>query len=86
MAGNARFHNKYHRANHHSNPSTTIPDSASDPIASRQEPFMGDFFVFGALSARDGFCTQGLSGINYSNTINGVTYTWKNGILVSATP
>ena len=83
MAGNARFHNKYHRANHHTNTSGTIPDSGSDPIASPQYPFQGDFVVNGTLSASGGLKMQGLSGIDYSATINALTWTWKNGILVS---
>ena len=84
MAGNARFHNKYHRANHHTTPSGTIPDSGSDPIASPQYPFQGDFVINGALSASGGLKMQGLSGIDHIASINGLTYTWKNGILVSA--
>jgi len=51
MASNARFHNKYHRRNHHTLPSAGYPDSGADPIASPQEPFRGDFHVIGALSA-----------------------------------
>lgn len=51
MASNARFHNKWHRRNHHSQPSPGYPDSASDPIASREEPFLGDFVISGNLSA-----------------------------------
>lgn len=51
MASNARFHNKWHRRNHHSIPSVGYPDSASDPIASREEPFLGDFIISGNLSA-----------------------------------
>ena len=51
MADNVRFHNKYHRRNHHSSPSTGYPDSGSDPIASQTEPFVGGFYVQGPLSA-----------------------------------
>ena len=51
MAGNARFHNKFHRRNHHSIPSTGYPDSGTDPIASQDEPFLGDFYLGGSLSA-----------------------------------
>jgi Chaperone of endosialidase len=51
MAGNARFHDKLHRKNHHTNPTTGYLDSAIDPIASRDEPFQGDFFLNGALSS-----------------------------------
>jgi len=83
MAGNARFHNKYHRANHHTNNTPGIPDSGSDPIASSLFPFQGDFVLNGSLSA-SGFKTGGSTGIDYVATINGVTYTWKKGILISA--
>jgi hypothetical protein len=33
MAGNARFHDKHHRTNHHTLSTAGIPDSATDPIA-----------------------------------------------------
>ena len=51
MADNARFHNKLHRKNHHTLPTTGYPDSAIDPIASPAEPFKGDFHIVGSLSA-----------------------------------
>ena len=51
MASNARFHNKWHRRNHHSQSSPDYPDSATDPIASPEEPFIGDFVISGNLSA-----------------------------------
>lgn len=82
MAGNARFHNKYHRANHHTNNTPGVPDSGSDPIASPQFPFEGNFILNGSLSA-NGFQTSGSTGIDYVQSINGLTYTWKKGILVS---
>jgi len=54
MAGNARFHDKLHRKNHHTLPTVGYPDSANDPIASASEPFQGDFVVNGRLSASSG--------------------------------
>lgn len=54
MAGNARFHDKLHRKNHHTNPTVGYADSASDPIASPTEPFQGDFILNGKLSANSG--------------------------------
>lgn len=54
MAGNARFHDKFHRKNHHTNPTVGYADSATDPIASPSEPFQGDFVVNGKLSASSG--------------------------------
>jgi hypothetical protein len=50
MAGNARFHNKFHRRGHHTDPSTGYPDSGTDPIASQAEPFLGSFYLAGNLS------------------------------------
>ena len=49
----SRFHNKYHRHNHHTYPSDDprFPDSSHDPIASPDSPFMGDFVLAGGLSA-----------------------------------
>jgi hypothetical protein len=47
----SRFHEKYHRQNHHTNPSSTNPDSAHDPIASYSNPFQGDFVLQGGLSS-----------------------------------
>jgi hypothetical protein len=66
MAGNARFHNKWHRRSHHSLPSTGYPDSGTDPIASPQEPFVGDFVLTGNLSAHG------------NATIDGDTTIWGN--------
>ena len=51
MAGNARFHNKWHRKAHHSIASEGYPDSATDPIASASEPFKGEFVLQDTLSA-----------------------------------
>lgn len=46
-----RFHTKLHRYNHHTSPTAGFFDSASDPIASPQDPFKGDLHVIGTLSA-----------------------------------
>ena len=46
-----RFHNKYHRHNHHTLPTTGEPDSAHDPIASPNDPFKGDMHVLGQISS-----------------------------------
>jgi len=54
MAGNARFHDKHHRTNHHTLSTVGIPDSATDPIASPSQPFQGDFVVNGVLSSSKG--------------------------------
>jgi hypothetical protein len=49
----SRFHNKYHRHNHHTLAinDPRYPDSSHDPIASPESPFLGDFFMIGSLSA-----------------------------------
>jgi len=59
MAGNARFHDKQHRRNHHTNVSSGYPDSATDPIASYLEPFQGDFILNGSLSAANNITING---------------------------
>ena len=55
MAGNRKFHNKYHSANHHTLPSPHIRDSGLDPIASHEFPFIGDFVLNGVLSASNNY-------------------------------
>ena len=45
-----RFHNKFHRHNHHTYNSVDA-DSGHDSIASPSDPFKGDFVINGALSA-----------------------------------
>lgn len=49
-----RFHSKYHRHNHHtySVDDPRYPDAGHDPIASPDSPFLGDFVMFGTLSAK----------------------------------
>jgi hypothetical protein len=44
MAGNLTFHNKFHRANHHSLSSIDLIDSGFDPIATERFPFLGTFY------------------------------------------
>lgn len=67
MADNARFHNKLHRKNHHTLPTTGYPDSAIDPIASPDEPFQGDFHIFGSLSASYNVYVGHRVGVQTSN-------------------
>jgi len=49
----SRFHNKFHRHNHHTNRDNNLqfPDAGYDPIASPDSPFQGDFILNGGLSA-----------------------------------
>lgn len=46
---NNRFHNKYHRNNHHTAPISSDVDSSLDPIASEDNPFLGNFNLSGDL-------------------------------------
>ena len=55
MAGNRKFHNKFHSANHHTLPSPHIKDSALDPVASHDFPFIGDFVLNGVISASNNY-------------------------------
>jgi hypothetical protein len=79
MAGNARFHDKLHRKNHHTLPTPGYADSAIDPIASYDEPFQGDFILNGLLSASSGFDILSASirgDLNCEDiTVRGTTYT-----------
>jgi hypothetical protein len=47
----SRFHNKWHRHNHHTAPigDSKYPDASHDPIASYDSPFLGDFVTEGGL-------------------------------------
>jgi len=83
MAGNARFHNKWHRKDHHSRPTPGYPSSATDPIASQEEPFVGDFVVYNSISAHQDLKIDGsativgnlsvLGDFTYLDTIVSVT-------------
>jgi len=79
MAGNARFHDKVHRKNHHTLPTVGYPDSGTDPIASYSEPFQGDFVLSGLLSAKTGvrsLSVYATSGMYCENMyVRSVTYT-----------
>ena len=46
-----RFHAKYHRKNHHTYGNATNPEASHDPIASPDQPFLGDFSLQGSLCA-----------------------------------
>jgi len=56
----SRFHNKWHRHNHHTLPldDPRYPDASHDPIASPEHPFRGDFILQGMLSASNGIMLQ----------------------------
>lgn len=57
-----RFHNKFHRHNHHTRPTDReglYPDSAYDPIASPESPFQGDFYLSGNFVALSSVFVKG---------------------------
>ena len=81
----SRFHNKYHRHNHHTSAinDPRYPDSSHDPIASHDSPFQGDFVLNGILSADNlaftsasvtpgGTLTSSVSSLNIN--VNGVSF------------
>jgi hypothetical protein len=60
-----RFHTKFHRQNHHTYPNPYNADAGHDPIASKEQPFKGDFVLAGTLSS---FApTSAVAGFFYSN-------------------
>lgn len=61
-----RFHNKWHRHNHHTYPAVNEPDSSHDPIASPSDPFKGDFVIEGAITQSAPTSTYG--GVFQSKT------------------
>ena len=70
-----RFHNKFHRHNHHTRPTDRngrYPDSAYDPIASPDSPFEGEFYVDGNITALSSISAVGnifTDGIIYADSI-----------------
>jgi hypothetical protein len=84
-----QFHSKYHRHNHHTNPTIGESDSATDPIASPADPFQGDFIINGGLSATsltavDIFTTDIFATSISATEIHAISsYTHYQDILVS---
>jgi hypothetical protein len=68
----SRFHNKWHRHNHHTDNTghTSEPDAMHDPIASESDPFIGDFHIEGDIVADGGSggLFTSLSGADLSAT------------------
>lgn len=61
----SRFHQKYHRYNHHSVPPGTgdiaaYPDEGFDPIASFDSPFKGEFYSTGDIIGKTLSANEGL--------------------------
>lgn len=72
----SRFHNKFHRHNHHTNPSNDprYPDSSHDPIASPDAPFQGDFVLQGSLSSSGGAIFNPSSPLSANIVFTGQMY------------
>jgi hypothetical protein len=75
-----RFHNKWHRKNHHTYGNLTNPDAAHDPIASPDQPFLGDFSLQGALCAVAP--ASAFAGYFYSNNTALCAFAGNRGLLV----
>ena len=69
---NVQFHNKYHRANHFSVSAEGFPDSATDPIASSDQPFIGLFYN----TISDGFSGNSLEWRNTYTTTKAYSADW----------
>jgi microcystin-dependent protein len=81
-----RLHNKLHNANHHTLSSVGVIDSGEDPIASKDYPFIGDFYLNGGLSASNGLSAKGSSYFINSGTnptISIVNSTSATGITIT---
>jgi len=76
-----RFHNKFHRHNHHTTPtdrSGHYPDSAYDPIASPEAPFRGEFYVDGNITT--------LSSISAAGDLCALNANFSNSLIVKGIP
>lgn len=65
----SRFHSKQHKFNHHTLSSDGYPDSASDPIASSEYPFKGDFHIEGNIFANSIDLSESLSSLEVDNLV-----------------
>ena len=75
----SRFHNKYHRHNHHTSSTTDprYPDAGHDPIASPDSPFLGPFVMLGTLSA------TAYTPYSQLSSVPGAVITGDTGIIVT---
>lgn len=79
MAGNFTFHNKFHRANHHTISAISIIDSGLDPIASERYPFMGIFYnVLTDLERSFFIPTNSYEWWSAYTTMSGHSANWMN--------
>jgi hypothetical protein len=75
-----RFHNKWHRRNHHTYGNPDNPDAGHDPIASQQQPFLGEFVLYGSLSAIAPLSAY--AGHFYSNNYGLCAYGGQKGMFL----
>jgi len=84
-----RFHNKFHRVNHHSigSPDPKFPDAGYDPIASFGSPFQGEFYSQGDIITTENLSaykdlTIGINGYIGNNLTIGYDALIKNNLVV----
>jgi hypothetical protein len=88
MSGVYKFHNKLHRANHHTiigngNP---IPDAGTDPIASQAFPFLGVFYNLLTDSGRSfNILTNSLEWWSSYKTVESLSAIWAPTLSVWTT-
>ena len=78
-----RYHSKYHRRNHHTYTNINIPDAGHDPIASVNEPFLGEFILSRSLSAVAPLSSY--AGHFYSNNTAICAIGGKEGLFIQGT-
>ena len=66
-----RFHNKFHRQNHHSISIAGYPDSSLDPIASYEQPFQGEFYSQGNIITTENLSAGNNLIVGNDGLING---------------
>lgn len=86
MAGSYVFHNKLHRASHHTLSGTGLPDAGLDPIASIDQPFIGIFYNVipdnsGVLSIK----TSSLDWWSTWSTVSSLSSIWAPTLSIYAT-
>lgn len=77
MAGSYVFHSKLRRASHHSVSATGLPDAGLDPIATKDQPFLGPFF--NVLPDSNGVLSIVTSSIDWwstHSTVNSLSGIW----------
>lgn len=77
MAGTYVFHSKLHRASHHSISATGLPDAGLDPIATKDQPFIGPFYnVLPGISGALTISTNSIQWWSAWSTVNSLSSIW----------